>query len=594
MSILSVTKILINGEELKHYINCSLHQEIGQHHILNLHCSYSYLASFCSDDNGFKELLGATIIVNSTSFDDFNHMNELNFRGIITGVNYSKGIYASSENYVSIKAKSSSIITDDGPHYTSHTDLSFTDIINNTFSGYDTSRFGVDVSDCKSNSPLPYIVQYNESSFKFAQRLASRYGEWLYYDGENLKFGIDTSESEIELILGRDLMSYSSTLQPIPRSFKYYTNDYLTNKNHDKSSESLSNSASNNLQMISDSSSDIYPQETRFWIPAVDSDQSKSELDTIAELQNNAITVNQIKLNGKANNLDMWVAKKIKIEDQEYRITKMTHSFNNEGEYENHFEAVSASIDTYPYTNISAYPRALSQTAKVVENNDPNGLGRVKVQFHWQKEDGLTTPWIRVLSPSASKGQGFFFIPEVDDEVLVDFEGDNAEIPYVVAGIYNSDLKPPDGSANSSNHIKMLQTRSGSKIILNDEDGSVTINDKSGSAIIMDGDGSITISAVKNLTINTGEKFIINTTDSTELNSGKEVVVQSSEDTKVAAGTNIEIEAGTNTSVTSGAKTEVSSPNIEATGQQVKVEGTMVDINGQGMVNIKGGMVNLN
>lgn len=597
MALLSVTEIHIKGNLLNHFVSCNLHQEIGEHHSLELNCLHSNLEAFCEKNNvnSFQNLLGETILINSKSYDDLKHINELKFKGVITGLNYKKGQFVSSGDYVIIKAKSTTIIADDGPHYTSYNDMSFKDIIDKNFDGYDSSKLSVNVSDSKQDKPMIYTVQYNESCFKFAQRLASRNGEWMYYDGEELKFGLDSSAKEIELKLGRDLEDYSTTLQPIPKKYNYYTNDYLTNKNHKKASSELSSSSSESLDVVSKSADDMFSKETKFWIPVADTDQSKNRLDEIAKLQNDALTINQVKVTGTADNLGMALAKMVKIDGQNYRITKVIHSFSTNGEYENYFEAVSASIETYPKTNLNNYPKALSQTAKVIENHDPEALGRVKVQFHWQEDDGLTTPWIRTVSASASGGQGFYFVPEIDDEVMVDFEGENAETPYVIGGVYNADLNPPGGSSNADNHIKMFQSRSGSLMMLNDEDGSVTISDKSGSSIVMDGDGSITINAGKNLTINAGEKISFVAASDAELITDAKLSISSASDTSIDAGTKMGITAGTTASVEGGAKTEIKAPMVEVKGDaNVKVEGAMVDVNGTGMTNVKGGMVNLN
>ncbi|WP_282057310.1 phage baseplate assembly protein V, partial [Maribacter luteus] len=72
-----------------------------------------------------------------------------------------------------------------------------------------------------------------------------------------------------------------------------------------------------------------------------------------------------------------------------------------------------------------------AQRGWVLDNADPNGLGRIKVQFPWQKPMGTSTPWIKMATPYSGSGKGFYFIPEKDEEVLVGFEGDNPEKPFV-------------------------------------------------------------------------------------------------------------------------------------------------------------------
>lgn len=128
------------------------------------------------------------------------------------------------------------------------------------------------------------------------------------------------------------------------------------------------------------------------------------------------------------------------------------------------------------------------------------GMGRVRVQFPWQDDQGQTTPRIRLIQPHSGSGKGFHFIPEIGEEVLVGHESQNAEKPFVMGTHYN-------GGETSCYHTsgsdkKVIHTRSGTKIILNDAEGSVFIEDPSGNTYLMDGQGNINMNAPKNFTLN--------------------------------------------------------------------------------------------
>lgn len=60
--------------------------------------------------------------------------------------------------------------------------------------------------------------------------------------------------------------------------------------------------------------------------------------------------------------------------------------------------------------NAEAFPKAEQQPAIVKDNNDPQGMGRVQVQFFWQKGDELS-PWIRMIQPLRRQWQRFLFYP---------------------------------------------------------------------------------------------------------------------------------------------------------------------------------------
>ena len=134
-------------------------------------------------------------------------------------------------------------------------------------------------------------------------------------------------------------------------------------------------------------------------------------------------------------------------------------------------------------------------------------MGRVKVQFPWQENKGEKSPWIRLIQPHSGSGKGFHFIPEIGEEVLVDFESGNAEKPFVVGTQYNGGKT--SSYHTSGNDKKVIHTRSGTKIILNDAEGSVFIEDPSGNTYLMDGNGNINVNAPKNMTFTAGENVNI-------------------------------------------------------------------------------------
>lgn len=588
MALLSTTNISINGNPLPYYSSCSLHQEIGEHHSMELHCLLDTIQRFC-DKNGvqIEDLLGNVITLETKSLSNLDFQGTLKFKGIITGLNYKEGLYSNYGNFVVITAKSPTIISDDGPHHHSYNDMSFVDIMDKNFNSYDTSKLSINTSNSKLTEPFIYTVQANESCFQFAQRMAARNGEWMYYNGEELMFGLNNDSEELQLVLGRDLQEFNTTLNPIAQNYNYYTNDYLTNDVHQTPSSSATSQSEGNFGFVNDSSKELYTNPTKIWVNLSDDASSKKRLDNYVKLQQEALQTNQIKIAGSSSNPGVMLAKTLKISDSTYRVTRVTHSYSSNGEYENYFEAVTTNIETYPKTNVNAFPVAQSQVAKVIENHDPDGMGRVKVQFVWQKEDGLTTPWIRNISPSASQGQGFFFIPEVDDEVLVDFEGSNAEAPFVMGGVYNSTATPPDGSANPTNHIKMLMSRSGSFFKLNDEDGSITIQDKAGSSIVLDGSGDITINAVSNINVtspesitNSSKSITTNASETIDSSSGKTYTVASGEEASITAGKKVAINGATEVTVDSVdvAITGTAKATVSSSGT-TSVEGTIIKLN---------------
>ena len=194
-----------------------------------------------------------------------------------------------------------------------------------------------------------------------------------------------------------------------------------------------------------------------------------------------------------------------------YRITEIKH-FHDAEEYYNEFVGIPDLFNA-PYQDSNAVPLGEDQPARVIDNNDPTGGGRVRVQFPWQESKGEKTPWLRVTTSYGGAARGDYKIPEIGDEVLVSFESDNAEKPYVLGAMYNGTEK--SGYATADNRYKVLHSRIGNRLIMDDETGDVTLESQKGQTIaVFFGNGDIEMTApetmtfnCKNMNINVGENM---------------------------------------------------------------------------------------
>jgi uncharacterized protein involved in type VI secretion and phage assembly len=125
----------------------------------------------------------------------------------------------------------------------------------------------------------------------------------------------------------------------------------------------------------------------------------------------------------------------------------------------------------------------------VTNNQDPDGMGRVKLNFPW-RDDSDESHWARVATLMAGKERGAFFLPEVGDEVLVAFEHGDISHPYVVGALWNGVDKPPETNDDGKNNIKKIKSRSGHEIILCDDGESgqekVEIRTAAGHKLLLD------------------------------------------------------------------------------------------------------------
>jgi len=110
----------------------------------------------------------------------------------------------------------------------------------------------------------------------------------------------------------------------------------------------------------------------------------------------------------------------------------------------------------------------------VTNNKDPEGLGRIKVKFPWLSDEDESN-WARVASLMAGKERGIFILPEIDDEVLIVFEHGDINMPYVIGSLWNGKDVPPETNSNGKNNIRMIKSRSGHVIRIDDTDGNEKI-----------------------------------------------------------------------------------------------------------------------
>jgi len=236
-------------------------------------------------------------------------------------------------------------------------------------------------------------------------------------------------------------------------------------------------------------------------------------------------------------------------------------------------------------------------TGIVQDIKDPNGLGRVKVDFPWlaeKKEDTVSIDgkdarthsyWARIATLMAGGERGSYFIPEIDDEVLVVFEHGALDRPCIIGVLWNKKDKPPETmDADGKNDIRAIHTRSGHKLIFNDskDKPSITIEDNSGrNFIVIDTkENAMTIESAGDLTINAGGK----------------ITIKAGKDVSVSAGASFDIGAESSGEIKTGSALDIKSDLKVAIEGSVRTEvkGKMVAVDGTAVTEIKGGIVKIN
>lgn len=177
-------------------------------------------------------------------------------------------------------------------------------------------------------------------------------------------------------------------------------------------------------------------------------------------------------------------------------------------------------------------------TGVVTDNKDPESLGRVKLRFAWLADDDESA-WAPVASPMAGGERGIFFLPEVEDEVLVAFLHGDLRQPFVLGGLWNGKDKPPETNADGENNVRLIKTRSGALIRFTDKDGSekVEIVDKGGkNSIVIDTAGDT-------ITITSGKDLVLDAASGKITLNAKDVEIKASASGKFETGSALDLKA---------------------------------------------------
>lgn len=213
-------------------------------------------------------------------------------------------------------------------------------------------------------------------------------------------------------------------------------------------------------------------------------------------------------------------------------------------------------------------------------SDDPDAQHRIKIKLPalQTETDGV---WARLMQFHASNGFGAFFIPEVNDEVIVGFFNEDPSHPVVLGSLYSSSHTPPF-ALSTENNTKALVTRSLHKIEFDEKDKIITITTPGTNKIVLDDkDKSILIS-------DQNSNHIKLSADGMELKTAKNL--------KFQAQGGISLEATGAIQITSKADVKVAGLNVSCEAQVgiVAKGSATAELSASGQTTVKGAMVMIN
>jgi len=487
-----------------------------------------------------------------------------NFKGYVTDVNLDQ-TYA-GDAFILFKGFSPTYLLEGQKSVASFEEMSLSDVFNETLSNF-PANIQKEVSP-QYGSAIPYVVRYKETQYQFLSRLAAIYGEWFYYDGQKIVFGeLPSNSPTVKLTFGSDsMLSFNYGINLRPSGFKQNFYKYEDNGLVEQDVSSFKPGWLDGHSKISlDTSNELFSEEALD--PVTHQVANSNHLKHIAEAKKSSILSDVMLFNGQSANPAITVGAEVEVNSRsgfigKYRVIAVSHSFSSNRDYYNIFRAIPATTLAPPSNRGVVMPEAESQIGVVTDNNDPDKLGRVRVETKW----GSLTPWLRVMNNYAGKGgaegvTGTYFTPEIGDEVRLEFEQGNPDRPYVSGSHYHGSIAPD--FADADNNLKAIKTRSGHKLIFDDKDGEerILITDKKGNMMEIETSGEhITINAGERITIKAGTGIVLDAGQTIALKSGGSISLSSGV-ISLTAGASVNVSAVSAYNLNTNNKMEIVSAN---------------------------------
>jgi type VI secretion system secreted protein VgrG len=509
-----IVDINIEGTPITHFSTFNLDQRFNEHHTFQLRFNHDQVEEYNAVTlQNSKAFIGKNITVQFGTSG-----SESIFSGIITKVELSQSHGFHGD--ILISGFSPGILIDRGPDLGSYLAKDLKTIIQQATQDVPQNDLKLNIKPVNT-SPIDYIIQYRESDYEFINRLSAEYYEWFYYDGLQLNFGKPDKLEEVKLIYGRDLHSLQYAMQIAPLK----QNKFAYNPKQDELLKAEPQDAAGGNPDVShaiSASNKVYskvfngPMEVRV--------NSQKEISDFVNNEQKAQISDLVNIVGNGDNPQVGLGKILNISTSmrgatsfelqdfgKFLVTAVYHQIDGVGHYQNTFEGVTSDTERL-LVNEAVKPNPDMQLASVIDNDDPDKQGRIKVQFKWQCQSNDNTEWLRVLSPNAGHGdtgknRGFLVVPEVGDQVIVAFEEGNIARPVVMGSVYHSNNVDSGGFSNSN--IKGMTSRRGSHLQFDDGIHALALATSLANVIhVNEPDGTITETAANVVTIQSDKNVI--------------------------------------------------------------------------------------
>ncbi len=482
MSLIKKTIKIGSGEKLPFtYEDISIQQSHFAHHSFDIDVSIHAGEAF--GVNELKKVLGEKIEISWQT----NSKESNKFIGLLDGASV---YFVRGNRMLRLEGYSPSILMDAGPRFRVFTEQSLSDVVSKVFGEYS----GFQINN-EAKGQVEFIVQCQETDFRFLNRLADRFGMNFFYDGEKFHFGdLKKVKSGTVDLKANELYSLEASVNLAPIDFEIRGYNFKKDQIQKADPDEQAYDSNEPLVKAAIEKSDNYPK-VRFGLNYQISEET--QLKAVGKQLATQQTNDLVSIRGRSSDMKLDVGSKIKIFQKEesalpgidsgspFLITSVSHSLSGNDSYQNSFSAMPAD---HPFSvNVpNTKPPICGPLGAIVKDlNDTEGLGRVRVQFLHDENEALS-PWIRVLTKHTSYG-GSFWLPHLEEKVMVFFEDFNPEKSAFVMGAFFT------GNEKTNNNERGFFLEN-IKMAFNDESGELKINAKS---IVLEAESEIISKAQK-------------------------------------------------------------------------------------------------
>ena len=383
------------------------------------------------------------------------------------------------------------------------------DIIRQIFSDLGFSDFRMDLQ--LDHKKWEYCVQYRETDFNFVSRLMEQEGIFYFFVHEDGKHTmvladhkgayVDCKEAtaDFPLSLGQhDVQDHLTSWQHAYefRPGKFAQMDF----NFETPSTSLMTKTNSLVKMPGMDKFEVYDYPGEYAQKNFGDVETKVRMEEEEAAHDVVQGAGRLKTFTPGGKFTVGVHRSKTEEGKPFVITSVQHvaqeplAYETGGgqmaeEYRNTFHCIPATVVFRPARTTRKPLVSGVQTAIVTgpagEEIHTDKYGRVKIQFHWDREgkkDENTSCWTRVSQVHASKNFGGIDIPRIGDEVIVDFLEGDPDRPIIVGRVYHAENMPPFGLPGAKNisGLKSNSTKGGggyNEYVLDDTKGNELIRE---------------------------------------------------------------------------------------------------------------------